>query len=104
MIQQEIISRIKDVGSKVVPKDSHLLLYGSRARGDYREDFDWDMLLLLNRDEQWRDFDTISYPIMESGFDMGQYFSVHTYSQKQWDAMNFLPFYKNVERDKIILI
>ena len=50
------------------------------------------------------DFDTISYPLMEMGFDMNQYFSVHTYTQKEWDNMSFLPFHKNVERDKIVLV
>ena len=42
--------------------------------------------------------------LMELGFDLGQYFSVHTYSQQEWQKMSFLPFYKNVERDKIQLV
>jgi len=50
------------------------------------------------------DFAAISYPLMELGFRLGQYFSVHTYSQQEWQNMSFLPFYKNVERDKIQLI
>ena len=104
MTNQEIISQIQTLGQKVLPQGSHLLLYGSRARGDYRENSDWDLLVLLNKKEQWTDFDTISYPIMELGFDLGQYFSVHTYSQTEWDNMKFLPFYKNVEQDKIVLI
>lgn len=44
------------------------------------------------------------YAKMELGFDQGQYFSVHTYSQQEWDKMNFTPFYKNVEQDKIVLV
>jgi hypothetical protein len=29
---------------------------------------------------------------------------VQTYSQQEWDAMSFLPYYKNVEQDKIVLV
>jgi predicted nucleotidyltransferase len=100
-----IVERIKTLGKKVLPEGSHLLLYGSRARGDNRPDSDWDLLVLLNRQQNINaDFASISYPLMELGFDLGQYFSVHTYSQKEWNNMSFLPFYKNVERDKIQLV
>ena len=100
-----IQSQIQSLGRKVLPKGSHLLLYGSRARGDHRPDSDWDLLVLLNRPHKEDvDFATISYPLMELGFDLGQYFSVHTYSQQEWSKMSFSPFYKNVERDKIQLV
>ena len=102
---KDILSQIKTLGKKILPEGSHLLLYGSRARGDERVDSDWDLLILLNRPQNSNDdFTTISYPLMELGFDLGQYFSVHTYSQQEWNNMSFLPFYKNVERDKIQLV
>ncbi len=100
----DIKQRIKTLGEKLIPQGSHLLLYGSRARGDYNSNSDWDLLVLLNREHNSDDFDTISYPLMEMGFDMNQYFSVHTYTQKEWNQMSYLPFYKNVERDKIVLV
>ena len=100
-----IQSQIQSLGRKLLPKGSHLLLYGSRARGDNRADSDWDLLVLLNRPQKEdADFKAISYPLMELGFDLGQYFSVHTYSQQEWQKMSYLPFYKNVERDKIQLV
>lgn len=101
----QILSYIHAVGTEVLPQGSRLLLYGSRARGDNRPDSDWDLLVLLNRPHnEDADFANISYPIMELGFKLGQYFSVHTYSQQEWKNMSFLPFYKNVEQDKIELI
>ena len=99
------IQRIQTMGKQILPKGSHLWLYGSRARGDHRADSDWDLLVLLNRPQnEDADFAAISYPLMELGFDLGQYFSVHTYSQQEWSKMSFTPFYKNVERDKIQLV
>ncbi len=105
LIMNPILSKIQALGKKVIPQGSHLLLYGSRARGDNHANSDWDLLVLLNRPQnESEDFTSISYPLMELGFDLGQYFSVHTYSQQEWEKMSFLPFYKNVERDKIQLV
>lgn len=104
MSHTDILHQIQQVGRQVLPKDAHLLLYGSRARGDYHDGSDWDLLILLNRPQEESDFQNIAYPIMELGFDMGEFFSVQTYSQDEWDSMSFLPYYKNVEQDKILLV
>ena len=105
MSKHDFIYGLQQLGRDILPAGGHLWLYGSRARGDNRADSDWDLLVLLNRPhKEDLDFTTISYPLMELGFDLGQYFSVHTYSQQEWNKMSFLPFYKNVERDKIVLV
>ena len=104
MSHADILFQIQQLGRRLLPQDAHLLLYGSRARGDYHENSDWDLLVLLNRPQESSDFQNIAYPIMELGFDLGEYFSVHTYSQQEWDSMSFLPYYKNVEQDKIVLV
>ncbi len=104
MSHTDILHQIQQVGRQVLPKDAHLLLYGSRARGDYHDGSDWDLLILLNRPQEESDFQNIAYPIMELGFDIGEFFSVQTYSQDEWDSMSFLPYYKNVEQDKILLV
>ncbi|MBP9993964.1 MAG: nucleotidyltransferase domain-containing protein [bacterium] len=100
----EIIKMLRKLGEKILPPEARLFLYGSRARGDYNENSDWDLLLLLNRPKQNDDYEKIAYPLIELGFDLGQYFSVHTYSKDEWDRMSSLPFFKNVERDKIALV
>ena len=104
MSHADILYQIQQLGRQLLPEDAHLLLYGSRARGDYHEGSDWDLLVLLNRPQEASDFQNIAYPIMELGFDLGEYFSVQTYSQEEWETMSFLPYYKNVEQDKIVLV
>ena len=104
MSHTEILSQIQRLAKKLLPHDAHLILYGSRARGDFHEGSDWDLLVLLNRPQEASDFQNIAYPIMELGFDLGEYFSVQTYSQAEWNALTFLPYYKNVEHDKIVLV
>lgn len=100
----QVIDNIRQVAAHVLPKGSALYLYGSRARGDWREDSDWDLLLLLDKPQrESSDFDKYAYPIQEQGFDLWQYFSVHTYTKDEWYNGPHAMFYYNVERDKQLI-
>ena len=104
MERQQVIENIKKVAQQVLPKGSTLYLYGSRARGDYHEDSDWDLLLLLDQpSNKTEDFQKYVYPIMEQGFEMWQYFSIHTYTKNEWYNGPHAMFYYNVENDKKLI-
>ena len=49
MERSQVIDNIRQVAASVLPKGSTLYLYGSRARGDYHENSDWDLLVLLDK-------------------------------------------------------
>lgn len=105
MTNDKTISAIRSLGQKILPVGSSLWLYGSRARGDYHQHSDWDLLLLLDKEKlNDEDFNTLSYPFIELGFEHGEYFSPQMYTKKEWNSLTFLPFYKNVEHDKIVII
>ena len=68
-----VIDNLKKIASKVLPANSTLLLYGSRARGDNRSDSDWDLLILLDKSKLTsQDYD-YAYPFREYGWDMQEY-------------------------------
>ena len=99
-----VLNSIKDIASKTLPANSSLLLYGSRARGDNRSNSDWDLLILLDKPKLSSiDYD-YGYPFREFGWDIGEEISPHIYTKKQWSEWTFLPYHKNVERDKVVLI
>lgn len=101
MEKAQVINSIRTVAEQVLPKGSSLYLYGSRARDDNREDSDWDLLLLLDKNGNNTDyFRQYAYPIIERGFDLWQYFSVHTYTKDDWYKGPHTMYYYNVERDK----
>lgn len=102
---KNIQSQIQSVGKSILPKGSHLLLYGSRARGDNRSDSDWDLLVLVDKEsQQLQDFDRYAYPFIEMGWKIGAEINPMLYTYQEWEKRKFTPFYHNVEQDKIQLV
>jgi len=100
----KLLGDIKALGETILPKDGAMWLYGSRARGTERDNSDWDILILLNKDkEEFEDFDRYAFPLIDMGAQMGAVVSAQIYTQKEWQSMSFSPFVKNVEQDKIVL-
>jgi len=101
--RDEILKSIKGVMLSVAP-DGKIILFGSRARGEAREDSDWDLLILLDKPRiDNSDFDLISYPLYELGWQEGEHFSPKLYTTKDWLKRSFTPFYKNIEKEGIVL-
>ncbi len=104
MNKKEIINKIISVAKSVLPNGSTLLLYGSRARGDEKADSDWDLLILVDKNTLVEsDYDMLSFPFTLLGWNIGQTISPQLYTRNEWESLSYLPFYKNVEHDKIQL-
>lgn len=79
-----------------------VILFGSRARGDAREDSDLDLLILLKQSNlKQSDFDKIAYPLIELGWKQGIYISPKLYTHDQWQKRSATPFYKNIQEEGI---
>ncbi|MEB3759512.1 MAG: nucleotidyltransferase domain-containing protein [Desulfurococcales archaeon] len=50
LIRQIILEEASRLGIGV----ERIILFGSRARGDYREDSDWDILIVVRGEVGWR--------------------------------------------------
>lgn len=102
MQSKEVIGKIREVAYHVLPQGSSLYLYGSRARGDYREDSDWDLLALLpdlnlSKDDKLN----LSCEIWEYGQSIHQDFNTFVYTEKEWNAAPPSLFKYNVRNDGI---
>ncbi len=85
-------------------KTGKVILYGSQARGTANKKSDWDILILLDKPKiEPEDFDLITYPLIELGWNEGEHISPKLYTVAEWQKRIFTPFYKNIENEGIVL-
>lgn len=95
---------IAQVFRRISPVKGRAFLFGSRARGDARQDSDWDVLLLLDKDRLTADdMNEVSYPIRELGWSIDAAVNPIMYTMKDWEKRSSTPFYKNVMREGVPL-
>lgn len=102
-MNNNIIDQITNVARMSLPKDSRLVLFGSRARGDNKKDSDWDLLVLLNKEKRENsDFDLV-YPLIELGYDLHEEINPVLYTMEEWKDRAGTLFYHFVEKEGIEL-
>ena len=102
--KEEILYAIKEVIAQVMPTGARVVLWGSQVRNDAREDSDWDILILLDKEKlEEADHDKYVYPLFELGWKIDVEIHPIMYTLKDWLKRNFSLFYKNVEQDGIVL-
>lgn len=102
--KQFIIQAIRNKAKEITPAGTEVILFGSQARGDARDDSDWDVLVLLDKDKVTRsDIDAYSYPLREMGWEYDECINAILYSKKEWNRNKARPFYENVAEEGIRL-
>jgi len=98
----KILKSIIEAVSKTAP-DSEIYLYGSRARGDFKEYSDWDLLILLNKDKISFSLETeIIDDLFDVELDTGEVITPLIYSKKEWLEKLFItPIYQNITKEGI---
>lgn len=82
-----------------------LILYGSRARGDAREDSDYDLLVLVDREVDMDLERAIVDRLVPLEVRTGKVLTVLVYSRTQWDSALYraMPFHKNVTGEGVAI-
>ena len=104
MQQEQVIQRITELGREILPEGASLWLYGSRARGDAHPDSDYDLLILLDKDQLTISDYLTQKPLRELGWDLGEEINPQVYSKPEWSSYHYTPFYNNVSQEKHVLI
>lgn len=102
MDQKIFLNKIKE---QVLKEDENasVILFGSRARGDYREDSDWDILVLTSKHVDGDLKRRISNEIYDVELEYIQPVSTFVYNRNHWKKLNFTSLFKNVSREGKLL-
>ncbi len=97
-----ITDRIKDTARAIMPANAKVILFGSRARGDWHNGSDWDVLVLLDKDNiSERDHELYSYPFWALGWETDEMIHPIIYTMKEWEKRNGSEFYRNITSEGI---
>lgn len=102
-----LIKALISKARNLLPPGSVMSLYGSRARGTATPESDWDIHILVPGGERLslNEEDEYCFPLSDLGLSVfDEIVNPRAYTFKGWDKRSFLPFHKNVEQDKIILL
>lgn len=102
-MDSKVLHEIRKTAERVLPKGVKLILFGSQARGDSREDSDWDLLLISEEDLSSAYENDYTYPFVELGWDLDVDINPIIYSSKKWHERSFTPFYQNIANEGILL-
>lgn len=102
--REYILQSIKARAKEVLPKNGKVILFGSQARGDYREDSDWDLLLLLDKPKlSPSDFDEYAYPFFELGWHLDAEIHPLLYTVADWEKRQGMMLYMDVKEEGVEL-
>ncbi len=88
---------------EIDPK-ARVILYGSRARGEEREDSDWDILVLTGYPVNVQMERTFRNHLYELELASEEAFSLFVYFEEEWECkQRITPFYRFVEAEGVII-
>ncbi len=95
MNQKDFLNKIK---ARVLKEDANasLILFGSHARGDYRADSNWDVLVLTSKEMDFKSERKLRDDIYEVELEFMQPVSTIIVEKDKWESMAITPLYENV--------
>ena len=101
-MREAILSRVKEAVLSIEPS-AEIILYGSRARTDFREYSDWDFLILMDGPVDIARTERIRRALFDVELDTDQVISSITRNRQEWNSEKYsvVPLHRNVEREGI---
>ena len=93
-----IIQLVKSAVQEISP-NSEIILFGSRARGDYRPDSDWDFLILTKEEIGKAEKENIRNRLYELELETDEIISLIIHSKIEWEKRSITPIYQTIKEE-----
>lgn len=103
MEREEIFKKIIHCLTSILNEDATAILFGSQARGDYRPESDWDLLIILEKKESlnYEEIGSISFPLYCLSAEINIELNPIIISKSDWEKRSFIPLYNNIKKEGI---
>jgi uncharacterized protein len=104
MNREELLDQVKRAVRSIEP-DAEIILYGSRSRGEFVSESDWDFLILVSGHLDDKRVDAIRHRLYEVEWESGEVISSIVRNRVEWhsDLYQSIPFHRRVEQEGIRL-
>ena len=102
-LRELLLEKIKLQIAELEP-EAKVILFGSRARGDARDDSDWDLLILVPYEVDLTDEQRFRHKLFDLELEFGQAISTMVYQQSEWENKHSVtPLYENIQQEGMML-
>ena len=102
MNRKDFISKIREAIQKLEP-EAEIYLFGSRARGDFNSESDWDILIVSPQKKITFDYEIkLREPLFNLELETGEIISLIIYTSKDWKTKKSIsPLFSNVLKEGV---
>ncbi len=88
-----------------IDNTAEVILYGSQARGDDKQDSDWDVMILLKRKNVDKKVEqTFRHHLLDLELEIGVPVSVYVYSKSDWEGKySVTPLFRSIKKEGILI-
>lgn len=102
MDRKDFLREIRDKIQKLEPK-AEIYLFGSRARGDFNINSDWDVLVISPQKKIKFDYEIrLREPLFNLELETGELISLIIYTSEDWETKKSIsPLFNNVLKEGV---
>ncbi|MBM3436079.1 MAG: nucleotidyltransferase domain-containing protein [Bacteroidetes bacterium] len=102
MERQKVLERVKKAVHEV-DDQAEIILFGSRARGDFNKESDWDFLVLTEKEESFKLKEQIWDKLFYAELETDEVFSSIIHSKRNWEYYQVTSLYKFISNEGILV-
>lgn len=102
MTDEQFLQEVKRYVHEIDPQ-AEVWLFGSRARGDAREDSDWDFLVLTDLPVNGAFKRQLRYHLYDLGFDSERVIGTIIQNKMIWEDLRLTDLYQNVKEEGFVV-